>query len=241
MCARSAHAVFGFGCGLDWKPTVFVNGVPPTRICAACGLVPPSTATLPCRHALCRTCYDRSWDKHKRCPLDNEPFLKEDVVWSSFALDSLLARKIECWNASKGCDAVGSASDILEHMCNKCQYQPITCLRCKRSMSHKDVVDHLESPSCRQSPVYQQVGSETDAECPDIREALRHIEATVSALQASVECGTSTATGRERFRHSAMVEVPLVESIQSLDNTLKENTSTCIAASNEITKTRALV
>lgn len=241
MSATRAYTVFGFGSGLDWKPTVFVNGVPPTRVCGACGLVPPSTATLPCRHALCQTCYDRSADKHKRCPMDKKPFQREDVVWSSFALDSLLARKIRCWNASKGCDTVGPASDILEHFGNECQYQPVTCLRCNKSLIHKDVVDHLESPGCRQSAAYEHVGHVKVAEGSDIRESLRHIEATVSSLKASVECVTNTTSGSERFRDNGMVEVPIVESIQSLDNTLKENTKTCITAASEMMQTRALV
>lgn len=241
MSATGAYTVFGFGCGLDWKPTVFVNGVPPTRVCGACGLVPPSTATLPCRHVLCQSCYDRSADKHKRCPMDKEPFQGEDVVWSSFALDSLLARKIQCWNASRGCDAVGPASDILEHFGNECQYQPVTCVCCKKSLIHKDVVDHLESPGCRQSAAYEYVGHVKVAEGSDIREALRHIEATVSSLKDSVECVTSTTSGSERFRESGMVEAPIVESIQSLDNTLKENTKTCVTAASVIMETRALV
>ncbi|KAH9363862.1 hypothetical protein HPB48_009108 [Haemaphysalis longicornis] len=241
MSDSGSYTVFGFGCSLDWKPTVFVNGVPPTRVCAACGLVPSSTATLPCRHALCRTCYDRSADKHKRCPLDKEPFLKEDVVWSSFALESLLQRKIQCWNASKGCDAVGRASDILEHFGNECLYQAATCLRCKASLIHKDVVDHLESSACRPSVVRRHVDHGNDSERPDIREALRHIEATLSSLKASVECVKSATTDSGQFRESSMLEVPLVESIQSLDNTLKENTQTCAAASTQITETRALV
>ncbi|KAH7950144.1 hypothetical protein HPB49_020085 [Dermacentor silvarum] len=57
MARVSTQTVFGFGCGLDWRPTSFVPAFPSTRVCSACGLVPPATTTLPCRHLLCEPCY----------------------------------------------------------------------------------------------------------------------------------------------------------------------------------------
>ncbi|KAH7979191.1 hypothetical protein HPB49_008615 [Dermacentor silvarum] len=74
----SAQTVVGFGSILDWRPTIFVNAFPSTRICSACGLVPPATAMLPCHHLLCALCYKRGENGIGRCLLDKEMFREED-------------------------------------------------------------------------------------------------------------------------------------------------------------------
>ncbi|KAL1486694.1 hypothetical protein MTO96_008767 [Rhipicephalus appendiculatus] len=40
--ASYTHIVFGYGTGLDWRPTTFVSPFPSSRLCSVCGLVPPS-------------------------------------------------------------------------------------------------------------------------------------------------------------------------------------------------------
>ncbi|KAH9374655.1 hypothetical protein HPB48_017227 [Haemaphysalis longicornis] len=94
MALEIAQRAFGFGCGLDWRPTVFVNGIPSNRVCSACGLVPSNIALLPCRHLLCQSCYDRCASSGSRCCLDGEAILADDVLWSATSADSILARKV---------------------------------------------------------------------------------------------------------------------------------------------------
>ncbi|KAH9364441.1 hypothetical protein HPB48_019271 [Haemaphysalis longicornis] len=141
--------VFGFGSCLDWRSTVFVNAIPAIRVCSACGLVPSTAALLPCRHGLCPSCFEHSTDSEcGQCPLDKQRFQSEDVAWSTFAQDSLLSRKIRCWNADHGCDAVGAAPEILEHFNHHCQYHVVSCPSCGQDVAHKDILSHLDSGLC---------------------------------------------------------------------------------------------
>ncbi|XP_077546112.1 TNF receptor-associated factor 6-A-like [Haemaphysalis longicornis] len=141
--------VFGFGSCLDWRRTLFVNAIPASRVCSACGLVPSTAALLPCRHGLCPSCLERCTDGEcGQCPLDKQRFESADVAWSSFAQDSLLSRKIRCWNADHGCDAVGAAPEILEHFNHHCQYHVISCPSCAQDVAHKDILSHLDSGLC---------------------------------------------------------------------------------------------
>ncbi|KAH9385074.1 hypothetical protein HPB48_027115 [Haemaphysalis longicornis] len=145
------YTVFGFGSGFDGRPTVFLTAFPPTRVCSACGLVPSTAGLLPCRHVLCHRCYDRCiGDESARCPLDEEVFEIQDVVWSPFSKNNILDRKIRCWNSRNGCGAVGPASQILEHFNDACEYYAATCQRCRSSIAQKEAVDHVRSGTCIQ-------------------------------------------------------------------------------------------
>ncbi|KAH9384373.1 hypothetical protein HPB48_026380 [Haemaphysalis longicornis] len=89
------YTVFGFDSRIDWKPTVFVDGIPQNIVCSACGLVSAVTALLPCHHLLCSRCYDAGCDgERNRCPLDKDVCQSEDVVWSTFTKEKLLGRKV---------------------------------------------------------------------------------------------------------------------------------------------------
>lgn len=156
MASASTQTVFGYGCSLDWRPTSFTSPFPSTRLCSVCGLVPPATATLPCRHVLCQLCFDSfDGDCHgrKRCPLDKELFQEEDVVWSTHSKNSVLSRQVRCWNAGNGCDAEDSASAMLNHFTNTCRFHAVNCSTCGGSVLHRDFANHFESgcvpTSCR--------------------------------------------------------------------------------------------
>ncbi|XP_049512456.1 TNF receptor-associated factor 6-like isoform X2 [Dermacentor silvarum] len=86
--------VFGFSQELDWRPLYFAEPIPAHRICDGCGLLPRVTVFLPCRHVLCKTCYEQCVvDDQHSCPLDGDAFLDEDVQWGDFPLENLLKRK----------------------------------------------------------------------------------------------------------------------------------------------------
>ncbi|KAH9359671.1 hypothetical protein HPB48_007980 [Haemaphysalis longicornis] len=217
MAPGDTHAVFGFDCGLDWRPTVFVNGISPNRVCSACGLVPSSIALLPCRHVLCQPCHDRC---QGRCCLGGEDIVRDDVVWSTFAAESILGRKIQCWNAAKGCNVSGLASEVLDHFYKECQHHTVPCPRCRQTVFHKDIVNHIRSGSCTQAAVTESVSSETVASgVAQVIDALGSLDARVASLQASFQEDLRRVEGsfERALQHSSVLE-----SVHSLDNTLKE-------------------
>ncbi|KAK8762286.1 hypothetical protein V5799_026447 [Amblyomma americanum] len=109
---------------------------------------------LPCLHLLCQSCYDGVGAKSNHCPFHKEPFQEEDVVWSTFSRDSVLGRKVLCWNAEHGCDAEVVASAMLQHFANACQFHVVRCPECSESVRHRDIAKHLEcdceSPRARE-------------------------------------------------------------------------------------------
>ncbi|KAH9364447.1 hypothetical protein HPB48_022355 [Haemaphysalis longicornis] len=89
--------VFGFDCFLDWRPTIFLNAFPPTRVCSVCDLVPHAVGLLPCHHVLCPRCYNKCCEGRRcKCPLDKAVHEQQDLVWSMFTQESILERKVGC-------------------------------------------------------------------------------------------------------------------------------------------------
>ncbi|XP_070384335.1 serine-rich adhesin for platelets-like [Dermacentor albipictus] len=145
METSSTQTVFGFGCGLDWRPTSFVEAIASAHVCSACKLVPRVLAALPCHHRLCPQCYVHDGKQLNRCPRDKRAFDQKDVVLSTFSAESILSRKVRCWNAENGCDAEDAASAMLEHFCNDCRFHAVSCRTCGSTLLHREVTSHLES------------------------------------------------------------------------------------------------
>lgn len=188
MAFESPKIVFGFDSPLDWRPTVFINGVPAHRVCSACGLVPSTIAVLSCGHFLCQPCLDHCVASVSRCFLDGRHFQRDDVDWTPFATESLLSLEIRCWNSTVGCDATGSASEIAHHFRNGCTYHTVSCLRCGERISHKDIVSHLESGLCKNNDEAQ-IQSDGDVELGrgQISSALVELTKKVSFLQTTLQ------------------------------------------------------
>ncbi|XP_050024546.1 uncharacterized protein [Dermacentor andersoni] len=143
------HTLCGFTEGLDWRPLHFVDLIPSHRICNACGVLPRVTVFLPCRHALCKSCYEQcALDDGHACPLDGDQFLEDDADWREFPLQNLLRRKVKCWNEEHGCDMVFAASELNKHFCNDCDYHVMPCPKCSKLVLRSNVSVHLQS-KCR--------------------------------------------------------------------------------------------
>ncbi|KAH6942203.1 hypothetical protein HPB50_001772 [Hyalomma asiaticum] len=187
MASGSTYTVFGYGTSLDWRPTTFVIPFPPGRLCSACGLVPPATATLPCRHQLCQSCFDRRDSSgKKRCPLDKSSFQNEDVVWVMYSKDSVLGRKVRCWNAANGCDSEDAASAMLLHFTSACRFHAGKCPTCGASVLHKDFPDHLEtgcSPTSSSSGIEQSLSENSANAFMEVKDALRKLSEENASLQ----------------------------------------------------------
>ncbi|XP_077546102.1 TNF receptor-associated factor 3-like isoform X1 [Haemaphysalis longicornis] len=237
--------VFGFDSRIDWKPTVFVDGIPQNRVCSACGLVSAATALLPCHHLLCSRCYDAGGDgERNRCPLDKVVCQSEDVVWSTFTEEKLLGRKIRCWNSDSGCDVVGAVVEVVDHFEKCCQYHAVTCHRCKQSMVYKELLGHLEADDCsvseanaaRKSPAIQ------DTTITPPVDAVGLIRDQLSSLQICVrETKDLLASQLPVFRERAAADALVVETVQTLDNTLKESTNQSQVAAGRTAQELALM
>ncbi|XP_077489290.1 uncharacterized protein LOC144100131 [Amblyomma americanum] len=175
MAPASAQTVFGFGTGLDWRPTCFVNPFPPSRVCSVCGPVPSSAAMLACRQLLCQSCYDGVGAKRSHCPLDKEPFQEDDVAWTAIGRESVLNRKVRCWNAEHGCDNEGMASAMLEHFTNACQFHAVSCPRCSEEVLHRDIAEHLECDCVSSRPQEQPLDDNFANAFMEVKEALGKI------------------------------------------------------------------
>lgn len=204
---------FGFDCGFDWWPTIFVNGIPPNLVCCICGLVPPSIAMVPCRHVICRTCYDSCvTNNQSRCCLDGQPFLPNDAVWSTISADSILERQIRCWNSPSGCDVTGAASEVLEHF-KVCQHNVITCRRCREVVAHTDIVSHIASGQCVPAIENPALG------VLRVTNALSSLDRRVSSFQADLKrIADSVEMSLEKMSEHSLV----LESIHCLGKTLEK-------------------
>ncbi|XP_077543922.1 TNF receptor-associated factor 3-like [Haemaphysalis longicornis] len=220
MAAESTHTVFGFGCELDWRPTVFLDGVSSNRKCSACGVVPSTIALLSCRHVLCQPCYDRCVASDSQCCLDGDAIRCDEVVWSTFSTESVLRRKILCWNASNGCHASGPASEILDHFYKKCEHHVVACQRCGQTIAHKDVVSHMSLGLCSQPAAVESLTSANiDSGAAQLTASLEKLSVEVSSFQSYFERRIASLV--DSWTAALTSHCPTLESIQSLDNTIR--------------------
>lgn len=140
------YTLFGFSKELDWRPLHFVDSIPAQRICNACGLLPRMTVFLPCRHVLCKTCYEQCLlDDGHACPLDGAQFLEEDAEWRDFPSEKLLRRKVKCWNEDNGCKVIMAASDMHTHFYDDCFHHSTSCPECSAFVLRSNVCAHRRS------------------------------------------------------------------------------------------------
>lgn len=138
------YTLVGFSDKLDWRPLRFAKSIPQNKICTACGLVRRNTALLPCLHVLCDFCYEQcAQDGSRVCPVDGLHCHDEDVDWKHFPPNELLKRKVKCWNAGSGCEAVMAASRIIQHFRHECAHHSVCCPKCSATVSCSGMCTHL--------------------------------------------------------------------------------------------------
>ncbi|XP_077546105.1 TNF receptor-associated factor 6-like [Haemaphysalis longicornis] len=223
--AGTQYTVFGFDSRIDWKPTVFVDGLPRHRVCSACSMVSSAIALLPCNHLLCNKCYESRGDGEcSRCPLDQDIWKPEDVAWSTFTKDNLLGRKIQCWNWCNGCDLVGPVCEIVDHF-GDCQYHAVSCFRCTQSLAYKELAGHLETNCTMPEPSTTSIGHGIpDATFTLFANTIGELRDKLSSLQTCVLESKELISGHVQVARDRITSDMLVaESLQTLDNSLKEN------------------
>ncbi|KAH7946677.1 hypothetical protein HPB52_003201 [Rhipicephalus sanguineus] len=169
---ETAYTLFDFGNDIDWRRTLFLEPLPPHRFCTYCGRVCARMMLLPCCHILCASCYAQCQRANSACVLDGQVFRNFDVAVTTFTNDALALRRIRCWNAESGCEIEGLVFTVLEHYRKECPYHAVTCSRCNRVVSHKDMVAHLASGCSAETSLEHFLEQKKQAALRSIRESL---------------------------------------------------------------------
>ncbi|KAH9365853.1 hypothetical protein HPB48_022208 [Haemaphysalis longicornis] len=100
---RQEFALVGYSEYLERKPLKFVDPIPASRICGACGNIPRLTYTLVCGHTFCEACYQScAATSECVCPLDGDACGREDVTRKEYPAEQLLRRKV----STQGCGRI---------------------------------------------------------------------------------------------------------------------------------------
>ncbi|KAH9365904.1 hypothetical protein HPB48_015261 [Haemaphysalis longicornis] len=91
---RHDFALVGYSEALERKPLKFVEPIPASRICSACGNIPRLISTLVCGHTFCDPCCQSCFTSLECiCPLDGDVCAPADVTTKEYPANQLLRRK----------------------------------------------------------------------------------------------------------------------------------------------------
>ncbi|XP_077530823.1 uncharacterized protein LOC144142876 isoform X1 [Haemaphysalis longicornis] len=192
------YTLVGFSEGVDRRPLFFVEPLPVTRICSACGLVPRVKAFLPCEHFFCKSCYDQCERSGRvACPLDGDTCSDDEVTWTERPAKSVMTKQVLCWNHTNGCNVITAAAEISKHFHNECGHHMARCPKCSAEIPASDVCTHLEShcdasrePSGAAIPSRHTVSEEQEplsVTCSDVTKRGRRIPNANSMAVSSVQ------------------------------------------------------
>ncbi|CAN8015453.1 unnamed protein product [Ixodes persulcatus] len=135
--------ISGFSDTLDWRPLYFQESSVAHIVCSLCGLVSRNVARLPCEHTLCSECHEESQRRGSTCPLDEESFVKDNIVHLDISEGYILKHTVACGNAPNGCDFIGQASRLVDHY-KQCTFHVVPCPRCQSSVLRTELVAHCK-------------------------------------------------------------------------------------------------
>lgn len=189
------YTLSGFSNELDRRPLLFVDPFPDNRVCNACGLVPKTTAFLPCRHVMCKPCYDNCVLSGGVCALDGDACPDKDARWRDYPVEHVTKRQVACWNRENGCEAVMAVSEISEHFQSDCAFHPACCHKCDSTVLQSDVIAHIKS-QCREKVLSRPLRKAaddaaasrplagTDSVVHEVRAALQKVSEQNASLEA---------------------------------------------------------
>lgn len=138
----------GFLRGVDWRPMQLRDPLERSLVCSLCGVMPRRTASLPCSHVLCESCFEGSLtggDVGGCCLLDERPFLPEQIVWNVIRPEHVITAKVRCWNAPSGCDYAGPVRGLLDHFEKDCAFHAVMCPRCHVMQTRTQLPAHYRA------------------------------------------------------------------------------------------------
>ncbi|XP_077552351.1 uncharacterized protein LOC144166711 [Haemaphysalis longicornis] len=142
---RQEFALVGYSEYLERRPLKFVDPIPSSRICSACGYIPRLAYTLVCGHTFCQPCYECCTTTSECvCPLDGDACDRDNVTGKEYPAEQLLRRKVHCWNEANGCAVILAASQIAEHVRQDCKHHVSRCPACSADVLSRDVCAHLK-------------------------------------------------------------------------------------------------
>ncbi|CAN8007853.1 unnamed protein product [Ixodes pacificus] len=194
-CARVETVSFrvaGFLDILDWRPVLFQEPIIAQRACALCGVVYKKAVRLSCVHTLCLKCHAKCVDEGSVCPVDQEPFCKEDIEKLEVSVEYILKRKVACWNAPRGCCFIGSAASLLDHY-KECHFSVVSCCLCHSSVSQGDILEHFKSGCSIHEATFEPAHNPTTQDlkevtraCLEMKKAMGRIGEDIMSLKTSL-------------------------------------------------------
>ncbi|KAH9365892.1 hypothetical protein HPB48_022624 [Haemaphysalis longicornis] len=127
---RQQFALIGYSEYLERRPLKFVDPIPASRICGACGTIPRVTYTLMCGHTFCDPCYDScATSSECACPRDGDVCDRDDVTRKEYKAERLLMRKRR--------RSSNTFTAIAHHVTH--------CPNCSAAVLSRDMCAHLKS------------------------------------------------------------------------------------------------
>ncbi|KAK8765140.1 hypothetical protein V5799_032251 [Amblyomma americanum] len=158
MMAGTEYTLTGFDDFLERRRVAFVQPLPRTRVCGACGVVPSRSLFLPCGHTLCQACKICTATGDQQCPMDGTEFAEAAVVSINFKQSDLEQHRVFCLVGGRECSFSGRLGDLKEHLVGCCN-DKVRCSKCQQYMLRCLAAQHCRQCDAKAAP--QQSASAT--------------------------------------------------------------------------------
>ncbi|KAH7970539.1 hypothetical protein HPB49_009939 [Dermacentor silvarum] len=135
------YVLTGFGDFLERRRISFVDPLPRSHVCCACGFVSSLSVRLPCGHVLCRPCKRHIASDAGTCPVEGVKFEEAGVASQTVKLSDLEQLRVYCINDGQRCDFVGKLAELPSHVFG-CGYDEVKCDKCDGAVTRSAAVDH---------------------------------------------------------------------------------------------------
>ncbi|XP_070382476.1 uncharacterized protein [Dermacentor albipictus] len=131
------YVLTGFGDFFERRRISFVDPLPRSHVCCACGFLPSLSLRLPCGHVLCRLCKSQT----ARCPVEGVKFQEAGVASRTVEMSDLETLRVFCLNGDKRCGFVGKLAELPGHV-RECAHDEVRCDNCDGAVARNAAVDH---------------------------------------------------------------------------------------------------
>ncbi|KAH7976092.1 hypothetical protein HPB52_008633 [Rhipicephalus sanguineus] len=139
------YVLTGFDDFLERRRVAFVERLPATRVCCACGLVSSQSLLLPCGHVLCRICKGQNV-KEVKCPFDSRVFADTEVICLNLKQSDLEQFRVRCITGGEHCSFAGKLSELKRHLTH-CSQDEVKCCTCGQTLVRSVAVHHYQQCS----------------------------------------------------------------------------------------------
>ncbi|KAL1478344.1 hypothetical protein MTO96_035083 [Rhipicephalus appendiculatus] len=210
---QTLHRLCDSVSGANWRPTRFEDELTLSRYaCCVCHVVPSATVLLPCSHSLCEQCVTGCvvQDERSGCPMDTEPFCKDECQKVKLPDKKKQSLKAHCWNETDGCGFVGTIEAVLLHYDRECAFHALQCRRCERKILRTDIAAHHVAGCPQNSSTAQtnrQDGSSTTCDASAFLEKLSTLQRQMNEVSALSQDISRAVSGFENSLRRGMESV----------------------------------